>query len=97
VARLKNRQITMEEATELFGILQDTLARTIARQPMPPAPTPPRPSEGGEPPPRNVPGTPLPITDEAIALSLIGLGVGAGLLSAILKRSAEGPRSPPPK
>ena len=94
VARLRNRQITMEEATELFGILQDTLARTIARQPSPgsaPMP-PPRPPEGTTP---SGPAVPA-ITDETLALSLIALGAGAGLVSAILKRHAEGPKPPRP-
>jgi hypothetical protein len=93
VARLRNRQITMEEATELFGILQDSLARANARSPAAVAsPTPAQPAPPREPAP---PG--LPITDETIALSLMAAGAGAGLLSAILKRSAEGPRSPPAK
>jgi hypothetical protein len=91
VTRLRNRQITMEEATELFGILQDTLARTIARVP------PMAPARASSRPPVSAPTSTtnlLVLTDETFALSLLALGVGSGLLSAILKRSAEGPKPP---
>jgi hypothetical protein len=93
VARLRNRQITMEEATELFGILQDTLARATARSPLAPPTPAPKPASTAAPTASALPA----LTDEAIALSLIAAGAGAGLLSAILKRSAEGPRTPPAK
>jgi len=82
----------MEEATELFGILQDTLARTIARaSPAPPSPTTAKPPSTMS--ASSATGTPL-LTDETFALSLLALGVGSGLLSAILTRSAEGPKTP---
>ena len=63
----------MEEATELFGILQDSLARANARTPMATAPPPPRSSAPtGEAARAPVP----PITDETIALSLMAAGAG---------------------
>jgi hypothetical protein len=97
--RLRERQITMEEATELFGILQGALSAAFA------PPTPARESAavaGGPPsgpavaPPRA--GSPVfTLTDEDLGIGLIALGAGAGLLAAVLKRAAEGPKGPPPK
>ncbi|MCI4358232.1 MAG: hypothetical protein L3J95_00280 [Thermoplasmata archaeon] len=98
VARLRNRQITMEEATELFGLMQDSLA--TAAQAVRQATLPPPPRGGGRtmapPPPGGTPIT-IPMRDEDVALGLLALGAGAGLLAAILKRSAEGPRALGPK
>ncbi|MCI4349327.1 MAG: hypothetical protein L3J93_03805 [Thermoplasmata archaeon] len=97
VARLRSRQITMEEATELFEMMQLALART--------SPVPARsrasrvaattPKGSG---PHRAPGARLgkELTDDELGLSLLALGAGAGLLAALFKRHAEGPRTPPP-
>jgi hypothetical protein len=97
--RLRDRQITMEEATELFGILQGALSAAL----VPPSPA--RESVAGA---RAAPSGPtapaapggttvLSLTDEDLGIGLIALGAGAGLLAAILKRAAEGPKGPTPK
>lgn len=95
VARLRNRQITMEEATELFALQQTMLARATAAADAAVAPPPP-PSEDSTvatPPPRTqVTGTNVPINDETVTLALLGMGVGAGLLAAVLKRARDGPK-----
>jgi hypothetical protein len=94
VGRLRSRQITMEEATELFGLMQESLAmasqaiRQAAALPPPPGAGVPAPGSTG---PRPGPG--LQVRDEDVGLGLLALGAGAGLLAAILKRSSEGPRS----
>jgi hypothetical protein len=98
VARLRNRQITMEEASELFGLMQDSLA--TAAQAVRQATLAPPPRGGGRtmtPPPPGVTPIPIPMRDEDVALGLLALGAGAGLLAAILKRSSEGPRALGPK
>jgi hypothetical protein len=94
VARLRNRQITMEEATELFGIMQEMVVRAGARVPSLTGAGP------SSPKPAAAPGAPpaggLALADDTLALSMIAAGAGAGMLAAILKRAAEGPKSPPP-
>lgn len=99
VARLRNRQITMEEATELFGLLQDALGAAAQAMRTPPAPPASRgvTSRGSAASPSPVRGPPVALRDEDVALGLLALGAGSGLLAAILKRSSEGPRSPGPK
>ncbi|HEV2167199.1 MAG TPA: hypothetical protein VGS23_09550 [Thermoplasmata archaeon] len=92
VARLRNRQITMEEATELFGLLQESLATAGQAMRQMAGPSPPRPApRAGAPtgPPAARPG--LALHDEDLALGMLAFGMGAGLLAAILKRSADGP------
>ncbi len=95
--RLRSRQITMEEATELFAIFQNAIAS------LPPSPIGPpggpavaarvrRPRSEG----RREAG-PVALSDEDLGLALVAFGAGAGLLAAILKRSAEGPKAAGPK
>ena len=91
VARLRNRQITMEEATELFSIQQAMIRR---------APPPPPPDESGTgaaappPPQSSAPtGLALPSVDDALWMTLLTMGAGAGVLAAVFKRAQEGPRS----
>jgi hypothetical protein len=93
VARLRSRQITMEEATELFAIQQTMISRaSVMNQPPPPPPppdadanappaTPPSPSSGGS-----------LFSDENLAMTLLAMGVGAGLLAAVVKRARDGPK-----
>jgi hypothetical protein len=94
VGRLRSRQITMEEATELFALQQALIAQanSMASAPAPPPPdtldtTPP-------PPPAGVPsGLPTSLfSDENIALGLLAMGAGAGMLAAVMKRAQEGPK-----
>jgi hypothetical protein len=94
LGRLRSRQITMEEATELFAI-QQAMIRAASRSP-PPAPTstgtPGAPASGGTP----MAGLSV-MSDEGLALALLAFGTGAGVLSAILKRNRDGPAvSKPP-
>ncbi len=99
VGRLRGRQITMEEATELFGLMEAMLranAMAAAQAAADAAGMTGAPSEGA---PSEAPagstGSPKaampPVTDEAIALGLLSFGVGAGLLAAIFKRAQAGP------
>lgn len=94
VERLRNRQVTMEEATELFGLLQESLASAgqAMRQMTPPPPPRPGPRVVTSPSPAAGTGG-LALRDEDLALGILAVGAGAGLLAAILKRSAEGPRT----
>ncbi len=86
----------MEEATELFGIMDTMLA---ARPPRPVAPPPPSP-ETIEKPKAAIPtpGGAGP-NDDWLLLGLLALGAGSGLLAAAAKRltSGEAPPSPPTK
>lgn len=95
VSRLRNRQITMDEATELFDLQQSTLSALSTRI---------RPSASGSgasaaPPPTASapagPGAGTPPTDDAFWMGLLAAGAGAGLLAAILKRNREPPASGP--
>lgn len=77
----------MEEATELFGLQQNLIARLTARATLMPAGGPSRIStSAGEPRPPSTPSLPA-LSDDHLALGLVVLGAGAGLLAAILKRS----------
>ncbi len=94
--RLRNRQITMEEATELFALMQGMIARanevaraTAMRTPSAPA----------------VPVAPVPeapklatgpsSSDDLLLVGLLAMGAGAGLLAALSKRIGEPPAAPP--
>ncbi len=96
VNRLRNRQITMEEATELFALMQSMLARAneaaraaAARVPTGPAiPTAPVPEA-----PRLAP--PSTSSDDLLLVGLLAMGAGAGLLAALSKRIGEAPGAPP--
>jgi hypothetical protein len=91
LTRLRNRQITMEEATELFNLQQQMLASALAaRGSVPPPPPGPAPAGTAAPAPS------VTFNEDSLAFGLLALGAGAGVLAAILKRSQEGPRSAPP-
>jgi hypothetical protein len=104
VGRLQNRQLTMEEAAELFAIMQGMLQTSEAarlalmrasRQPVTtghvaPPPRPPPPPGGGS-------------SDDLLLVGLLAMGAGAGLLAAMTKRIQEAttpapsaPNSDPP-
>jgi hypothetical protein len=91
VNRLRNRQITMEEATELFSIqrqqVRALLARTNALTAAAgvPATTVPLPRL---PPPPRTPGAPMTIENlDPWGEGLLFLALGAGLLAALMKRA----------
>jgi hypothetical protein len=96
VGRLRNRQVTMEEATELFGLMQGMLrasesARLVAVAQATGAP----PTPAARPhPPRAAP-TAATGGDEMLLGGLLVMGAGAGLLAAMAKRISEGPPSAP--
>ena len=93
VGRLRNRQMTMEEATELFGLMQvmvrtSELARQAAIRAM--AAQPPRASSPSAPKPAapSVPGG-TPSADDLLLLGILGTGAAAGVLAALTKRIQE--------
>lgn len=93
VGRLRNRQITMEEATELFTLMQAMLARAneaarvAAYRAAAQAPPAPAPSAGALPAPR---GPPAPASsDDFLLVGLLAMGAGAGLLAALSKRLGD--------
>jgi hypothetical protein len=88
ITRLKNRQMTMEEATELFGLMQGMLRQSeVARAglmrlpPPPPSPRPTMAGPAGTPSPRNA--------DDFLLLGVLAMGAGAGLIAALTKRMQE--------
>jgi hypothetical protein len=90
VGRLRNRQMTMEEATELFGIMQGMLRQgEAARQAlmrMPPS----SPALGlRERPPAPAPAAPSTASDDFFLLGILAMGAGAGLLAAMTKRMQD--------
>ena len=86
VGRLHNRQLTMEEATELFtvmqGMLQTSEAARIALMRTPTAPTP----SAHPPPPPPERAAPSSAGDDMLLLGIFAMGAGAGLLAAMTKR-----------
>ena len=93
IGRLRNRQITMEEATELFQLQQQMIAAAVASRT---SASPPPSASGNRPSvaPTPTPGSPPAFDDDSLALSLLAMGAGAGVLAAILRRAQEGPRKP---
>ncbi|MCI4335201.1 MAG: hypothetical protein L3K04_06240 [Thermoplasmata archaeon] len=92
VSRLQNRQITMEEATELFQLQQRTIQEILAQANVPPTATRPAPPSATPSPT----GTKLSISDDSIGLGLVALGAAAGILAALLRKSADLRNGPPP-
>lgn len=93
VTRLRSRQITMEEATELFALQQTMISQASAMNRVPAIPDD-LPSQAPPPPSSAVTGggAAALFSDENVALGLLAMGVGAGLLAAVLKRAQEGPK-----
>jgi len=79
--------MTMEEATELFTIMQGMLQTSeAARAALVRAATPPV-IPGQTPPPPRVPAAPSSGTgDDLLLVGLLAMGAGAGLLAALTKR-----------
>lgn len=98
VGRLRSRQITMEEATELFTVMQAMLTRAneLARTSAYRSPTPPPPAGAAPvapPPPRGL--TPSSSSDDLLLVGILAMGAGAGLLAALSQRmGATSPPSP---
>ncbi len=98
VGRLRNRQMTMEEATELFGLMQGMLrqsetARAALMRTIPP------PANAGM---REAPPRPAAVatsaSDDFFLLGILAMGAGAGLLAAMSKRLQDlTPPAPPEK
>jgi hypothetical protein len=98
VGRLRNRQMTMEEATELFGLMQAMLRQSeAARQAMmrmTPPPPGPVPKERPAAPPAPVSSP----SDDFFLLGILAMGAGAGLLAAMSRRLSDlTPPAPPPR
>jgi hypothetical protein len=92
VGRLRSRQITMEEATELFALMQALLraseaARRVTGAALP-RPGPIVVGPMGETP--RVPAAPS-ASDDMFLVGLLAMGAGAGLLAAMARRLSEGP------
>ncbi|HZY69978.1 MAG TPA: hypothetical protein VFF67_03245 [Thermoplasmata archaeon] len=90
IGRLRRREITMEEATELFALQQAMLR--AAQSALPPPPPPP----GGSSPALGATYPPTPsgvggvsITEDSLWTGLLFFGAGAGVLAAVLRRSAQ--------
>ncbi len=99
VGRLRARQVTMEEATELFGIMQGMLQRSEAGRQALMAASRSRGLTGtttptAVPAPRTPPGPGS--SDDMLLFGLLAMGAGAGLVAALAKRIQEGPLTPPP-
>ena len=96
-SRLRNRQITMEEATELFSLMQAMIARAneVARAAaLRPASV--IAAAGGPPPPPPARAPAAPgSSDDFLLVGLLAMGAGAGLLAALAKRLGD-PSSPSP-
>jgi len=96
VSRLRNRQITMEEATELFALMQGMIARAneVARA------TAMRSSAASSVPVAPVPEAPKVATgpsssDDLLLVGILAMGAGAGLLAALSRRMGEPPAPAP--
>jgi hypothetical protein len=97
--RLRNRQITMEEATELFALMQALIARANEAARIAAlraaAPTGPLPPPGGAPPPMPRAPPVASSADDFLLVGLLAMGAGAGLLAALSKRIGD-PNPPAP-
>jgi hypothetical protein len=91
VGRLRGRQITMEEATELFGLMQGMLrVSEAARRAAPPPPTRPRAAmEGG--PTLSAPPAATSSSDDLFLVGLLAMGAGAGPLAVLSRRPTPDP------
>lgn len=82
--------MTMEEATELFTLMQGMLQTSeAARAALIRAPAPP-PSTIRPPAAARPAAPPIAINDDLLLVGLLAMGAGTGLLAAITKRLREG-------
>jgi hypothetical protein len=101
VGRLRTRQITMEEATELFGLQQAALSRSEAARlaALAQASATSRASLSTPPPlppPPSTPGMAAGGSDDFLIVALLAMGAGAGLLAAMTRKIQEGTLAPAP-
>ncbi len=82
VTRLRTRKITMEEATELFGLM-NALLRDAQSRPAPMVSAAPVSSSPG---PETSRAAPSLWNDDSLGFALLFLGAGAGLLAAGAKK-----------
>ena len=95
VGRLRTRQITMEEATELFGVQQAALSRSEGARLAALAQASASSTSSSVPPPPPPPamGPAMGASDDFLILGLLTMGAGAGLLAAMTRKIQE--MSPP--
>jgi len=95
LGRLRSRQITMEEATELFALMEAMLrASEAARRVATVAPA--RPMGAPGPVRPSAPGVAVSSApDDMFLVGLLAMGAGAGLLAAMARRLGEA--APPPR
>ena len=96
VARLRNRQMTMEEATELYTLMDGMLrASEAARLAVMRTPAAPMPERAALPIPKAAPAATAPSAgDDFFLLGILAMGAGAGLLAAMTKRMQDLAPSP---
>ncbi len=96
VGRLRQRQITMEEATELFALMEVAIGQAEAARRAALAAAVPSSRPAYDTPPIPAPPigatTPVGSGDEFLVMGLLMMGANAGLLSAITRRMQEGAR-----
>ncbi|MCI4323890.1 MAG: hypothetical protein L3K03_07755 [Thermoplasmata archaeon] len=91
VGRLRSRQITIEEAQELYELQQALILRLSSPPPTRYVAPPPAPAADAPASPVARPTATFTLGDDALWLGLLGLGASAGIFAAILKRSQAGP------
>ncbi len=98
VTRLRNRQITMEEATELFSLMDETIRMLrSATLRMPSSPAPRSTPAGSAPAPATSSGIPTGIgADDLLTAGVLMIGAGAGIAAALRRRALEGPKAEDP-
>jgi len=94
IGRLRNRQMTMEEATELFGMMQamlraSELGRQAALRAMSAAPPSAPTRAPASPATPSAPSQGAPGPDDLLMLGMLGTGAAAGILAALTKRIQE--------
>jgi hypothetical protein len=94
VGRLRNRQLTMEEATELFTLMQAMLARANELARVAAYRASPASAGASTPPPPPSPAAPSS-SDDLLLVGILAMGAGAGLLAALARRMGD-PNPPAP-
>jgi hypothetical protein len=94
VGRLNSRQMTMEEATELFSLMQTMLRQAESARQALARSIPPPPSPGAAARPALV-TAPTGTSDDFFLMGILAMGAGAGLLAAMAKRLQDATPAPP--